>query len=291
VGQNLGQPDSQWDDFADTLDYDDWTAVKEACDKAGILFFASVFDTEGVDWCEQAGVPLYKTASADITYRQLLEAVAETGKPIVMSTGGATPEDIGRALEWVSNISPQSNVLPLICTLSYPTPIKAARLRRLQTWQNVLGKAVGYSDHTASTCTPLVASKLGAVLVEKHFTIRPGEGGDHDFACTPDEAAFIVDNMHKTLSTDFCTLEEGTVLLKGDAEIKPYPEEEQAIEQARRSCVLVVDKRAGERIGADDVRFLRPGTGIPPYRVDEVIGRRLVGSVSAGQVLTELLLA
>ncbi len=182
--------ETQYEDFEKQLSYDEWEKVKVRCDELGIGFFASVFDVGAVHFCESLGVERYKIASGDITYKQLIQAIAETGKDIIMSTGASSEEEVWRACKWRdahAQLGDGDNYLILLaCSLSYPCKPEDANLNRMDTLRTIW-PLVGYSDHTFGVGALHRAHHLGAVLVEKHFTITPGAGGDHDFAVTPQQ--------------------------------------------------------------------------------------------------------
>ena len=281
-GHDIDEPDRQWEHFNRQLSWSDWAKVKAECDRRGLVFFASVFDTDAIDWCETNNVPLYKIASADITHRPLLEQVAATGKPIVLSTGGATLGEIQRAYEWVRNIDPDVQVLPLICTLSYPTPADQAHLARIGWWQNNIDAMVGYSDHTEGISAMLTARTLGAVMIEKHFTITPGTGGDHDFAVTP-ELLDLYRVCPDTIPGPYHTAETG------QQQIEPRRIEHDAVTYARRSIAAANDIPAGNIIRLDDLTYLRPGIGpYAPWQTSEVVNQAAPVDIPAGTLIPHL---
>ncbi len=217
-------PATQWEDFADTIPYKDWRHVKDACDGLGIVFFASVFDFDAVDACEAIGVGHYKIASGDITYQQLLLEVGATGKQVFVSTGAATIDEYRRAAEWIGH----DRVIPFVCTLAYPTTYNEAHLDRIRYWSST-GQQVGWSDHTPGIAALIVAREMGAVVAEKHFTITPLAGGDHDFAVTPKELEdFTTGNYAPVSGRDFD-------ILAGSYYLTPRSVEEPARVGARRS--------------------------------------------------------
>lgn len=279
------EPDTQWEHFNRVLDYNQWWQVRNRTLMRNMHWFASVFDTEAVDWCESVGIHLYKIASADITHQPLLEYVAATGKPIVLSTGGATLGEIERATTWIRDASPDPDtceVLPLICTLSYPTSPQDANLARLKWWRENISDMVGYSDHTEGISAMLTARELGAVMIEKHFTITPGMGGDHDFALTPQQLeAYSV--CPPGIGGPNQRLEMGT------SGLGPTVTEHAAVANARRSIAAKVDIQQGNIINRDDITFLRPGTGAyKPYEVDQVVGQAAPCDIPAGTLVPVL---
>ena len=277
-GKGIAEADTQWDNFEHQLTPEEWFDVADICAVAGVMFFASVFDENAVDLCEDIDVPLYKIASADITHKRLIQYVAATGKPIVLSTGGATMDEIDRALSWAFAVRP-CEVVVMICTLAYPTPLDQAHVARVKFWTSH-DWAVGYSDHTMGISAMCTARAYGAVLIEKHFTITPGAGGDHDFALAP----VAMDWFHGMPSDELGPAPE----VIGSPTIGRLAVEEAAVTQARRSIAAAVDIEAGTPITESMLSFLRPGTGIPPFMVDEPdgpVGRSYPQTIAAGSLL------
>lgn len=261
---------------SDKLDYGAYGAVAAACAELGIVFFATPFDLEAVDALERIGAPLYKVASADITHRPLLEAVAATGRPVLLSTGAATSDEVHRAIEW-TGLGPERLVL-LVCTLTYPTPDADAHFARLHSFQREFAPyLIGVSDHTLGVAGAWMTAALGGVCIEKHYTIdkRLPDVPDHAMSVEPAELAEMV-----------AACERAATLL-GDAEIGVRESERPARENARRSIVLERDVAAGEILCAADLGFKRPGTGIAPFEAERVVGARTRIAMARGTVLTD----
>ena len=262
---------TQHDAFSKALSYDQWHTVSGACDGR---FFASVFDLEA---CEDYPYDVIKIASGDLTYQALIEAAAATGKKMVMSTGAATLGEIHRARRWVANTNPTM----LACTLSYPTDPRDANVGRVTTMRSLKWDA-GYSDHTRGTAAAHLAFDLGASMVEKHFTIKPGTGGDHDFAIGPDDVAEIVGN--KDPVSDAIGLVYG-----GSDVIGPRATELAAKERARRSIHAAVDIPSGVIVTAEMLTVIRPTGGMDPWLLgstDGPVGRHTTRRVKAGTPVT-----
>ncbi len=269
-----GVPSTQYEDFQSQLSYTEWAKVKTECDRIDLGFFASVFDTEAVRFCEDQGVTRYKIASGDITYKQLIQRVAATGKHVILSTGASRVDEIVRAMTWVTDH--HSNLTLLACNLAYPTPPEEANLQRIRTLRTVWPH-VGYSDHTPGTGAIVRAAHLGAEVVEKHFTITPRAGGDHDFAVTV-----------KQLLAMFA--EEDTVgdpIYDGSGKLEPTLLEMKASTGARRSVWAKRDLPQGSILDWSDVEFLRPGGGLEPWQLDAFVGRPLRVDVPRMQALRE----
>ena len=256
-GKGLGEPATQYEAFSKALTQEEWEQVAAVVPGQ---FALSIFDEEWLD-----GYPwgYLKIASADITYKPLIEKAAATGANLIMSTGASTVEEINRALGWCGANKPTL----MVCTLAYPTEPEDANVARVKTMLATYPH-VGYSDHTRGVYAAALAFEYGAQMVEKHFTIRPGEGGDHDFGITPDELTALVNGA--------AGYEEDPIpdrdLLAGSPVIRPYDAEYAARTLARRGVYAAVDIPAGSIITRDQLAFLRPATNIAPWMVDTLNG-------------------
>ena len=262
--------------LSDRLDYSAYGEIAEACRELGIVFFATPFDLAAVYALEAIGAPLYKIASADITHRPLLEAVAATGKPVLLSTGAATAAEIERAIGWL-DAGPERLVL-LVCTLTYPTPDADAHFARVRSFRHAFAPyPIGVSDHTLGIAGAWMTAALGGVCIEKHYTIdrRLPDVPDHAMSVEPGELAEMVSACDRA------------AVLLGDGWIGVRASEEPARANARRSIVLERDVTRGERLRPDDLGFKRPGTGIPPFEAARVAGARARQDLTRGTVLTD----
>jgi len=255
---------------AGIIDYPAWGEVADACHEYGIEFLATPFDLEAVDKLESIGVRRYKIASGDITYRQLIERVADTGKGIILSTGASMVEEIWRAVGWCGDTE---DVTLLACSLSYPCTARDANVSRINRLVYEFGSEVGYSDHTSLPETGLAAAALGSVLNEVHFTLNNAapDVPDHAMACDPDRLAAYVDASQ---------LGEK---LRGEGSLWPMDAELAARVGARRSVCARVDVGPGHVWGVDDFVFLRPGDGVPPFEVDQLVGCAAWRAYEAGE--------
>lgn len=265
--------------LSDHLDYSDYGPIAQACRDLGIVFFATPFDDDAVDALESMGVPLYKIASADITHRPLIESVASTGKPILLSTGAATADEIERAIEW-SGYGPDKLVV-LVCTLTYPTPDDDGHFARIATMAARFAPfLVGTSDHTLGTAGAWMSAALGAACIEKHYTLDPG------LPDVPDHA-MSVDPIQLGEMVRIC---EQASTLRGSAALEVHESERPARLYARRSIVVERAVAAGETIERDHLAFKRPGIGMEPNEVDTVVGRRAKLAIASGTLLSADLL-
>lgn len=268
--QDLAVPETQYEDFAKTLTYDQWALVYQEARRIGIPMFFSVFDFDAVTFCQTLGVDRYKIASGDITYTQLIRRVRATGKEIVLSTGASTDVEVMRAM--VSLIQPAAPELILLaCSLAYPTRKQDAHLSRMKSLKPIWPE-VGYSDHTFGVGAIIRAKHLGAVMVEKHFTITPGVGGDHDFAVTPQEMGQLEWDTGDSTYDGSSVLEASMVETKGRV-------------GARRSMHAAKYLPKNRLLRVEDVVMLRPGGGLEPWMLDSYVGKPIRENVSAGDVL------
>lgn len=254
----------------------EYEALAQHCDKAGVDFLSTPFDTECVGWLAEL-VPAWKVASADLTHFPLLEAIAATGKPVILSTGAATLEETRAAVRFLEAHG-SGEVAILHCVLAYPTAPADANLAVISALRAAFpDRVVGYSDHVPPDPRMRVLSAaylLGARVIEKHYTFdkrRPGN--DHYHAM--DEADL------RSAVAEFRALRE----LLGRGEKRVLEAEQAARLHARRSLVAARDLPAGHVLCAEDLEIKRPGTGLPPEELPRAIGRALARAVRADQVL------
>lgn len=263
-------------ELSDHMDYDAWSEVTDACGELGIIFFATPFDLDAVDALERLDVPLYKIASADITHKRLLQRVGATGKPLLLSTGASTEDEIERAIEW-TGLGPDRLVL-LSCTLTYPTPDEDGNFARIETMrQRFSPYLIGASDHTLGPEGAWMAAAVGAVCIEKHYTLDPGAPDipDHAMSVTPEQLRLMVEAGHRG------------GLLRGSGQIGVLPSEEPARRLARRSVVSTRPIPAGTAITLEMVEERRPATGIPAWQLEEVVGRKAAVDIPGDTVVAE----
>lgn len=233
------------------------------CADRGIAFLSTGFDVESLDLLAALNLPLVKVPSGEITNLPYLRHVGSLGKPVILSTGMATLDEIGDALTTLEAAGlPRERVTVLHCTTEYPTPMAEVNLRAMLTLRDAFGVAVGYSDHTRGIEVAVAAAALGAVVIEKHFTLdRSLPGPDHKASLEPDELAAMVEAIRNI------------EIAMGDGIKRPGPSELKNMPVARKSIVAARLIRAGEPFTADNLTVKRPGTGLSPMRWDEMIGR------------------
>lgn len=224
-------------------------------------FFATAFDIDSADFLEGLGVPAYKIASGDVKSEPLLKHVARFGKPIIISTGGATLDDVRRAYDTIMPVNRRLCILQ--CTAGYPASFDELDLRVITQYRERFPEAViGYSGHDNGIAMPVAAYVLGARVVEKHFTLnRAMKGTDHAFSLEPVGLRKMVRDL------------ERTAVALGDGLKKIYESEKAPIIKMGKSLVVARDLPAGHVIGPADVVMKSPAGGIPPYDLDKVLGR------------------
>lgn len=238
--------------------------------KNGLVCFSTPFDKTAVDFLEDLGNPICKIASFEITDIPLIEYAAKMGKPMVISTGIAMPEDIELAVKTCKNAG-NDDITLLKCTSSYPAPIEAANLMTMVDMKQRYGVKVGLSDHTMGYDVAVAAVALGATLVEKHFILDRSIGGpDAAFSMEKDEFAAMVKsirNVEKAL---------GEVV---------YPTDPSKIKgrEFSRSLYVAEDVKAGDVVTEKNVRSVRPGYGLHPKYLPEVLGKKFVKDCQMGE--------
>uniref|UniRef100_UPI0040480BBC pseudaminic acid synthase n=1 Tax=Algoriphagus sp. TaxID=1872435 RepID=UPI0040480BBC len=256
--------------------YTPWEWHKELFLKAkevGLICFSSPFDKTAVDFLEEHGVPAYKIASPEITDIPLIEYVASKGKPVIISTGIATLSDIELAIAACKNQGNEQIAL-LKCTTSYPAPIEEANLCMIPDMKSRFGLICGLSDHTMGVSAPIVATTLGARIIEKHFiTDRSIGGPDASFSLNETEFTAMVASVRDA---------EKAI---GGIDYKLTEKQEKSREFSR-SLYVVKDTKAGEIITEDNIRSIRPGYGLHPKYYREVLGKHFNKDVVKGQRLT-----
>ncbi len=242
--------------------------------RVGVTFFATAFDLPSADFLAELDMPAYKIASADLRNVPLLRHVASFGKPVVLSTGASTIEDVKRAHEAVGEINPQ--VALLQCTAGYPAAWEELDLGVITTFRTLFPETViGLSSHDNGIAMAVAAHTLGARIVEKHFTLdRVMKGTDHRFSLEPQGLR----KMCRDLSRLHVAL--------GDGAKKAYASEVAPALKMAKKLVVARDLPAGHELTAQDVAMKSPGDGLPPYELDRVVGRRLLQPVCEDQALT-----
>lgn len=256
-----------------SLGQDDHKAVLERCRERGIEFLSTPFDEDSADFLDELGVRMFKLGSGELTNLGLLAHVARKGKPMLVSTGMSTLEEVSAAVDAIrENGSPPLALLH--CVSDYPARPEDANLLAMTTLAERFGLPVGFSDHTPGIEVSVAAAALGARIIEKHFTSdKTLPGPDHSMSLDPGELSALVRSVRSAASA------------LGDGDKSPRPSEEDTRRAARRSLVLTRGLKAGDRLTADALTAKRPGTGIPPSELRDVVGKTLRADAPEDAVL------
>lgn len=256
---------------------EDWYPVLiDRCEKKGVNFLSTGFDTESIDFLNTLKIPFYKIPSGEITNKPFLQHIARKGKDIILSTGMSTLDEVKAALDVIVKEGiEKERITVLHCNTEYPTPMEDVNLLAMNQMDKEFGVKVGYSDHTLGIEVPIAAVALGACVIEKHFTLdRNLPGPDHAASLEPDELKAMVQairNIEKAVA--------------GSGVKEPSPSEKKNISIARKSLHLNRDLRKGEVIQKDHLISLRPGDGISPMDIEKVLGKELLLDLSEGTKL------
>ncbi len=271
------QHESRWEYFERTAFTDDqWGTLKAACAAAGIEFLCSPFSIEAVDRLESLGVERYKIGSGEVANVELVRRVGRTGKPVLLTSGMSSWAELDAAVEAAGD-----DVTVLQCTSQYPTPPERVGLNVIGELRERYGRPVGFSDHTLGNYAAFAAVTLGAVVVEKHFTLSKSMyGPDASLAVEPEELEDLVRGIR--------TLEKMLANPVDKDDLEPFAEMKRVFE---KSVVATADIPAGATIERTMLSAKKPGTGIPAAQLEGVIGRTAREPISADTVLTEEMLA
>jgi sialic acid synthase SpsE len=260
----------------DSFQADEYRELSNFCKQNDIVFLSTAFDIESADYLEDM-MDLYKISSSDLNNHPFIEYQAKKGKPILISTGASDEDEIDSAIKIIR----KHNNKPIVlnhCVLEYPTPFEHANLNKIITLKEKYPEVIiGYSDHTKPDKNMDViktAYNLGAVVIEKHYTLdKTLPGNDHYHAMDPSDAKKIID--------DLTFIEK----LRGSYRIKSLDSEATSRKNARRSLVTTVHIKPGEIITKEMLTFKRPGTGVSPAEIDNVIGKKATQEIQEDTVL------
>lgn len=243
------------------LSFSDFSRLKAYCEKKEICFLSTPFDFDSIDFLNSIDMPFWKIPSGEVTNLPYLLALAKTRKPVVMSTGMCTLQEIREAID-VLNENGIKEIKLLHCNTEYPTPFEDVNLKAMETIRKEFHLEVGYSDHTKGIEVPVAAVALGATIIEKHFTLdRNMEGPDHKASLEPQELAEMVKcirNIEKAIGT---------------GEKTPSPSEKKNIAVARKSIVAKTKIKTGDVFTEQNITAKRPGTGLSPMKWFDVLGK------------------
>jgi len=241
----------------------EYVELKKYAGELGLTMFSTAFDIKSADFLAELDMPLYKVASGDLKNTPLLKHIAKIGKPMIISTGGGTMEDVQRAYDAIMPINQQLVILQ--CTASYPAEPEDLNLRVITTYREKFSDVIiGLSDHENGIAMALAAYVLGSRVVEQHFTLNhTWKGTDHAFSLEPIGMRKLVRDLRRVR------------IALGDGEKKIYPSEVNPITKMGKKLVASHDLKAGHKLTAKDIAVKSPSDGIPPYELDNVIGKVL----------------
>ena len=244
----------------------------EMCRNSGVIPFSSPFDASAVDLLESLNVAMYKIASMESGDLPLIKRVAQTGKPLIISTGATEFSEIEELVEVVRKCG-NNDLTLMVCTSSYPAEPKDAHLSRIETLRNHFGVKVGVSDHTLGIGVSIAAIAMGAVAIEKHFTLRRADGGaDGAFSMEPEEFSQLVREGNSAFDSI------------GNPEWRMAASESES-RRLRRSLYVTKHVRAGEEVTTANIRAIRPNGGLAPKYFDEILGKKFRRDCSPGTPL------
>jgi N,N'-diacetyllegionaminate synthase len=259
---------------------DQWSSLASLARACKLGFYSTPLDLESAAMLEPL-VDAFKVASGDITFAPLLDYVARSGKPVILSTGASDMRDVSAAVDRIRHVWRQqagtARLVVLHCVSAYPAPANEANLDAIRTLSQELDVIVGYSDHVEGIEASVAAVAVGARMVEKHFTIDKAHSSfrDHALSADPPEFRQLVEQIRRVES------------MLGSGHKQVQPAEQPTASAIRRSISAARDLSRGHELNARDLIWLRPGTGIAPGNEERLIGRRLTRDVSRGDVLTE----
>ena len=257
------------------LSYKDHVTIFQHAEVRGITCLSTPFDGKSADLLNELGVPAFKIGSGELTNIPLIRQVASYGKPVLVSTGMSDLDEVRAAVDAVTRVGGGERLILLHCVSNYPAAPADANLRAMETLRKTFQVPVGFSDHTLGYAVATAAVALGANVIEKHFTLdRTLPGPDHLASLEPGELAAMI-NALRVVETAL-----------GDGEKKPAPSEQEMRMVARRSLVATVRIDKGTRLTAEMLTAKRPGGGIPPSELPQIVGRAAAATVEAGEMLT-----
>ncbi len=244
------------------LPFESFVELKHHCEEIGIRFLSTPFDLESIDFLKKIDCGIWKIPSGEVTNYPYLVRIAGTGKDIIMSTGMCTMDEVDASMNLLKARG-AGKISLLHCTTQYPAPYESVNLRAMHTLKERFRCPVGYSDHTEGIEIPIAAVSMGAVILEKHFTLDRGmEGPDHKASLEPDELACMVTAVRHVEQS------------MGDGEKKPAEAELANLAVARKSVTAKCFIHRGEVFTEKNLTTKRPGNGISPMRWNEVLGKK-----------------
>lgn len=256
------------------LSYEEFVEINAYCKSKKIQFLSTPFDLESIDFLEKLEMPFWKIPSGEITNLPYLLKIAKTHKPVILSTGMSTMDEIQAAVD-VLNTNGCREITLLHCTTQYPAPYEDVNLKAMETLREKFHVQVGYSDHTKGIEIPMAAIAMGATVIEKHFTLdRNMEGPDHKASLEPHELKAMVSAIRNV------------EVAMGSGEKRPAESEKKNIAVARKSIVASCSIKKGEVFTEENITTKRPGSGISPMRWFEVLGEKAIKDFKEDELIS-----
>lgn len=273
----LGDEDTQYGMLKKLEMGEEWYPILiQRCQEKGIHFLSTGFDVDSIDFLNDLDIPFYKIPSGEITNKPYLQHIARKGKDIILSTGMANLQEVKDAVEVIESEGiTRDRITVLHCNTEYPTPMRDVNLLAMHHIATELQVKIGYSDHTLGIEVPIAAVALGALVIEKHFTIDRTLPG-------PDHAASLESEELKAMVSGIRNIE---LAIAGSGIKEPSESEKKNIPIARKSLHTKHDLKKGDVLKAENLIALRPATGISPMEIDAVVGKTLVKDLKAGTTL------
>lgn len=276
------------------ISFKDFKALKEYCDKKGIIFMSTPDDRESAEFLVNLGIPAIKIGSGELNNLLYLKFLARFNKPIILSTGTGTLKDVKKAVDTLHETG-NLDIVVLHCTTDYPTKLYDVNLRAMLTMKEQFNVLVGYSDHTLSMDVPVIARALGAVVIEKHFTYdKNAFGPDHKASFSPKELTEMVKSIRELdmLSVkkrmEKARQTENFELIMGNAEKIPTERELENLLLIRKSIVAKTDIKAGQKITEDMLIMKRADEGgIPTDKYHEVVGKKAKNKIKKDTLIKQ----
>lgn len=244
------------------LNFEEFGEIKDYAKSVGITFFSTPFDMESVDYLNRIGVPCFKIASSDITNMLLIRHIAKKKKPVLISTGSSTLQEVQDSIHWCV-FEGNDEIALLHCVVNYPAKPEEANLLSINTLKNKFQLPIGYSDNGEPELVDIVAVSMGACIIEKHFTLDKNmKGPDHSFSIQPKDLKKLIDKIRQIET------------MKGNGLKTPQKSELKIRNIARRSITAKEDIRIGEEITFQKVAIKRPSKGIEPKYYDQILGKK-----------------
>ena len=253
------------------LNMEEFREISDYCREVGITFFSTPFSLESVDLLEEIGVPCFKIASMDINYFELMQYAAKSGKPMILSTGFGNLGEIEKAIAMINRLG-NDNIIILHCVSKYPPKYSEMNLKMIEKYRTIFEYPVGFSDHSPDNTMAVVSRVMGAVMIEKHFTLDKNlDGPDHSISLEPDD---LLDLKKKLQAVD-------------DGLLTQFKEQKDQVisQKSRRSLYSASDFKKGTVVTKDMIVAIRPGIGIAPEFLPIFIGRVLKKDIKRGELV------